>query len=72
MAPVRVLDQYYLAITLLITIGYQLSGFAIAWALQVCFTVLTVLETLSLPLISSSTRLQILRAVRLYCPLQLI
>ncbi|KAI0739054.1 DUF1295-domain-containing protein [Daedaleopsis nitida] len=33
-SPVHVLDQYYLAITLLITVGYQLSGFAIAWTLQ--------------------------------------
>jgi hypothetical protein len=31
----RVLDDYYLAITLLVTIGYQLSGFFIAWTLQV-------------------------------------
>ncbi|KAG8756054.1 hypothetical protein FRC14_003411 [Serendipita sp. 396] len=32
---VHVLDDYYLAITLLVTVGYQLSGFAIAWTLQV-------------------------------------
>jgi len=31
---VYVLDKYYLAITLLVTIGYQLSGFAIAWTFQ--------------------------------------
>jgi len=31
---VHVLDQYYLAITLLVTIGYQLTGFAIAWTFQ--------------------------------------
>ncbi|KAG8799393.1 hypothetical protein FRC16_005219 [Serendipita sp. 398] len=31
---VHVLDDYYLAITLLVTVGYQLSGFAIAWTLQ--------------------------------------
>jgi hypothetical protein len=30
----HVLDPYYLSITVLITIGYQLSGFAIAWSLQ--------------------------------------
>lgn len=31
---VHVLDKYYLAITVLVTIAYQLSGFAIAWILQ--------------------------------------
>lgn len=30
----NVLDRYYLAITLLVTIGWQLLGFAIAWTLQ--------------------------------------
>jgi hypothetical protein len=35
MSPTRVLDQYYLAITLLVTVGYQLLGFAIAWTFQV-------------------------------------
>ena len=35
-APAHVLDGYYLAITILVTVGYQLSGFAIAWTLQVC------------------------------------
>jgi steroid 5-alpha reductase family enzyme len=34
MAPTHVLDQYYLAITLLVTIAYQLTGFAIAWTFQ--------------------------------------
>ena len=34
MAEVHVLDDYYLAITLLITIGYQLFFFAIAFALK--------------------------------------
>ncbi|KAF8885038.1 hypothetical protein BD779DRAFT_1535159 [Infundibulicybe gibba] len=34
MAPVYVLDKYYLALTLLITTAYQLLGFAIAWTLQ--------------------------------------
>lgn len=33
-APVHVLDNYYLAITLLFTIGYQLIGFAIAFSLK--------------------------------------
>lgn len=33
-APVHVLDNYYLAITLLITIGYQLIGFTIAFTLK--------------------------------------
>ncbi|KAI0760108.1 hypothetical protein C8Q74DRAFT_1294011 [Fomes fomentarius] len=33
-SPVNVLDKYYLAITLLVTVGYQLSGFAIAWTFQ--------------------------------------
>jgi hypothetical protein len=32
--PVDILDKYYLAITLLITTGYQLLGFAIAWTFQ--------------------------------------
>ncbi|KAI0642565.1 hypothetical protein C8Q79DRAFT_982712 [Trametes meyenii] len=32
--PVDVLDRYYLAITLLVTMAYQLSGFAIAWTFQ--------------------------------------
>ncbi|KAI0656923.1 hypothetical protein C8Q70DRAFT_1006955 [Cubamyces menziesii] len=32
--PVNVLDRYYLAITLLVTVGYQLLGFAIAWTFQ--------------------------------------
>ena len=35
MAPVHVLDDFYLAITVLITIAYQFSGFFIAWTLQV-------------------------------------
>ncbi|KDQ06856.1 hypothetical protein BOTBODRAFT_192793 [Botryobasidium botryosum FD-172 SS1] len=30
----HVLDPYYLAITLLVTVGYQLSGFAIAWTFK--------------------------------------
>ena len=34
MAPVHVLDSFYLAITLLVTVGFQLSGFAIAWTFQ--------------------------------------
>ncbi|EIN06027.1 DUF1295-domain-containing protein [Punctularia strigosozonata HHB-11173 SS5] len=34
MSPVHVLDNYYLAITLLVTVGYQLSGFVIAWTFQ--------------------------------------
>ena len=34
MAPVHVLDNFYLAITLLVTIGYQFTGFFIAWTLQ--------------------------------------
>ncbi|RPD55989.1 DUF1295-domain-containing protein [Lentinus tigrinus ALCF2SS1-6] len=33
-SPVNVLDKYYLAITLLVTVGYQLTGFAIAWTFQ--------------------------------------
>ncbi|OSD01432.1 DUF1295-domain-containing protein [Trametes coccinea BRFM310] len=32
--PVIVLDRYYLGITVLTTIGYQLLGFAIAWTFQ--------------------------------------
>lgn len=34
MAEVHALDNYYLAITLLITIGYQLFFFAIAFSLK--------------------------------------
>jgi len=34
MAPVHVLDSSYLGITLLVTVGYQLLGFAIAWIFQ--------------------------------------
>lgn len=34
MGEVQVLDNYYLAITLLITIGYQLFFFAIAFSLK--------------------------------------
>ncbi|KAN0081705.1 Protein of unknown function (DUF1295) domain containing protein [Tylopilus felleus] len=34
MPPIIVLDQYYLAITFLITLAYQLLGFAIAWTFQ--------------------------------------
>ena len=32
--PVHVLDDYYLAITLLITIGYQLAFFAVAFTFK--------------------------------------
>lgn len=35
MAPVHALDKYYLALTFLITLGYQMLGFAIAWTFQV-------------------------------------
>jgi hypothetical protein len=35
MSPVHVLDRYYLAITALITLAWQLAGFFIAWTLQV-------------------------------------
>lgn len=34
MAPVYVLDPFYLGITALFTTGYQLVGFAIAWTFQ--------------------------------------
>ncbi|KAI5121877.1 hypothetical protein M0805_001083 [Coniferiporia weirii] len=34
MAPVHALDKYYLAITILVTTGYQALGFFIAWTLQ--------------------------------------
>lgn len=34
MAPVHALDRYYLVLTLLVTVAYQLCGFAIAWTLQ--------------------------------------
>ncbi|KAF8757560.1 hypothetical protein RHS01_03418 [Rhizoctonia solani] len=32
--PINALDKYYLALTALVTTGYQLLGFAIAWTLQ--------------------------------------
>ena len=35
MAPVHVLDRYYLGITILVTTGYQALGFFIAWTFQV-------------------------------------
>lgn len=34
MAVHYVLDHYYLAITLLVTVGYQLLGFSIAFTLK--------------------------------------
>ncbi|GBE78864.1 hypothetical protein SCP_0200610 [Sparassis crispa] len=34
MTPILVLDHFYLSISLLVTIGYQLLGFAIAWTFQ--------------------------------------
>jgi hypothetical protein len=34
MAAHHVLDDYYLAITLLVTVGYQLLGFSIAFTCQ--------------------------------------
>ncbi|KAF9523049.1 hypothetical protein CPB83DRAFT_65255 [Crepidotus variabilis] len=34
MSPVRALDRYYLALTWLVTVGYQLLGFAIAWTFR--------------------------------------
>ncbi|KAG7448731.1 DUF1295-domain-containing protein [Guyanagaster necrorhizus] len=34
MAPAYVLDHYFLAITILVTTAYQLSGFAVAWIFQ--------------------------------------
>jgi hypothetical protein len=33
--PAYVIDRYYLTITLLITLAWQIAGFAIAWTLQV-------------------------------------
>lgn len=35
MAPVQAFDGYYLASTILITFGYQMLGFTIAWGFQV-------------------------------------
>ena len=35
MFPIHVLDRYYLAITALITVAWQLAGFFVAWTLQV-------------------------------------
>lgn len=34
MAEIHVMDNYYLAITLLITVAYQLSFFTVAFALK--------------------------------------
>jgi hypothetical protein len=34
MAPVYALDRFYLSLTLLVTVVYQLLGFAIAWTFQ--------------------------------------
>ncbi|KAJ3554525.1 hypothetical protein NM688_g3063 [Phlebia brevispora] len=34
MSPVHALDRYYLAVTLLVTVGYQGLGFLIAWTCQ--------------------------------------
>lgn len=34
MFPIHVLDRYYLAITALITVAWQLTGFFVAWTLQ--------------------------------------
>lgn len=34
MSPVYAIDHFYLVITLLLTIGYQLLGFAIAWTFK--------------------------------------
>ena len=34
MAPVHALDRHYLGITILVTVGYQLVGFAIAWTFK--------------------------------------
>ncbi|RDB20823.1 hypothetical protein Hypma_011952 [Hypsizygus marmoreus] len=34
MAPVYALDRFYLSLTLLVTVAYQLLGFAIAWIFQ--------------------------------------
>jgi len=34
MSPVHVLDKYYLGITILVTLGWQMMGFFIAWTLQ--------------------------------------
>jgi hypothetical protein len=49
MAEVHVLDNYYLAITLLITIAYQLFFFSIAFSLK--FDKLTGSHSPSLPYI---------------------
>ncbi|KAH8832535.1 DUF1295-domain-containing protein [Flagelloscypha sp. PMI_526] len=34
MSPINVLDKYYLGITVLVTVAYQLTGFFIAWTFQ--------------------------------------
>lgn len=47
MAPVLVLDKYYLGITILVTIGYQLLGFFIAWTFQARPTALSDAENSS-------------------------
>jgi len=47
MAPHVIIDQYNLVITLLITIAWQLTGFFIAWTLQVCLILLLDVMSLS-------------------------
>jgi hypothetical protein len=35
MAPIQIIDKYNLVISLLITVGWQMLGFAIAWTFKV-------------------------------------
>lgn len=65
MSPVYALDGYYLALTLLVTVAYQLSGFAIAWVFQFDkITDFTGGKTFSLPscfiVLNPPTRLKLL------------
>lgn len=35
MAPIQIIDKYNLVISLLITVAWQMMGFAIAWTFKV-------------------------------------
>jgi hypothetical protein len=63
MSPVHVLDRYYLAITALVTIAWQLTGFFIAWAFQVRAVTIQQKIMLTICYRSSSTKSQISREV---------
>jgi hypothetical protein len=35
MSPIQIIDKYNLVITFLVTLGWQMLGFAIAWTFKV-------------------------------------